>query len=185
MLKYVFLCLWWLCDSHWMEVRGRWKLEKANSAYYNPTTPCHPSNTSQPHWDRNKKEAFLLMKSFWKFVSRTGICGIGTHLFLLSFRLISMSSSSFLFRLCVSNQAYLTSFTKGPKGITITKYVWERRPRQEFQTSLFQHFTPAAISNKWPLPSINPVSLHSRAHQGSNWKIEQGREHQLPKPDCK
>lgn len=184
MLKYVFLCLWWLCDSHWMEVRGRWKLEKANSAYYNPTTPCHPSNTSQPHWDHNKKGASGSLYQGLEFVELA-------HTFSCFHSDWSACLPPLFCFACVS-QIRLTSQVslRGPRELPLQStcahsFVWERRPRQEFQTSLFQHFTPAAISNKWPLPSINPVSLHSRAHQGSNWKIEQGREHQLPKPDCK
>lgn len=101
--------------------------------------------------------------------------------------------SSFLFViLCVWNWVYLTSFTQGPKGITITKvcvhcahsFVWERQPRQEFQTFLsFSSFYPSRLFQTWGLHP--PTTLLASTLQPTGGEPEKGSGAENRKPDCK
>ncbi len=64
------VCLWWLCDSCWMEASAesqKWAGKHQPCPLSNPTTPCSPLPTCRLHHNccRTQKSALL------KFVSRT------------------------------------------------------------------------------------------------------------------
>lgn len=76
MLHCVFLCLWWLCDSYWMEASSERQMKAGKHQpcpLSKPATPCYPPPTCLLHQDhrRTEKKCSLLQKTLLKFVWRT------------------------------------------------------------------------------------------------------------------
>lgn len=178
MLYYVFLLLVVaLSHAEWMPApSGRWKLTHQPCPLSTPATPCYPPPTCWLDLDHHRREK--CKKPSWRLFRR--LKGV-----LSRVRLPSFCYS------CVWIWTHLTSFTEGPREITITKVGLhtalcngDSHGRKSRLSFLFLSFYPSRLFWTW---GFHPQStLLASTVQPTRGETERGsRAEGTYLPDCK